>query len=120
MGARVKSDIFVAALLRSASSMGAFGAIVGRGHSDAGQVLIVGYDSRSGTHSLWAPAPQSLVADRDTVFAGGRLFERRLNDADPTQIDAFIDSEKRFDSDIWIVEIEADDDQLKTLFDTVD
>jgi len=119
MSARVKSDIFVAALLRSASSMGLFGTVIGRGQSDAGQVFIVGYDASSASHSLWAPAPQSLIEENNTVLSGGRLFEQRLSAVQPADIDEFLAREKRFDPDIWIVEIEAGDDTMRTLFDTV-
>jgi hypothetical protein len=61
---------------------------------------------RNGTESLHAPAPQSFFEEDDD---GRRLFETRLERADAEAVAEAIARERRFDGDLWVVSIEADD-----------
>lgn len=115
--ARVKSDIFVAGLLRAAQSRGIMGAVVSSGFSDSGSVFIVTYDPDTRLNSLWAPAPQASIIDDEVIPAGGRYFERRKAEATQDDIDRHLESERKFDPDIWVVELEAADKKLAGLFD---
>jgi hypothetical protein len=98
---RLRSDIFVAALLRRAFGEGAHGGVVHRGDDTAGAVF-VGVDRLDGTHDLYAPASQALSEEGD----GDRRFERTASRIDRPALLARIASERRFDSDLWFVEIE--------------
>jgi hypothetical protein len=99
---RVTSDIFVSALVRRVFGQGGFAAIVRRGATEAGAIFVV-TRGRLGTATLFGPAPQ-------TAYDGERPDERRfallLADAEEAAVEARIAKETRFDSDIWVVEIE--------------
>lgn len=56
-----------------------------------------------GLSSLWGPAPQSLY---DEEMRGTRKFEVLLENVADADISPRIASEAKFDSDIWVVEIE--------------
>lgn len=104
MSIRVTSDFFVSALVRRVFSAGGFAAIEKRGSPEAGAIFIR-QSSRFGTQTLYGPAPQT-VFDEET--SGDRRFEIRLKDSDRDAIDALIAREKRYDSDLWLVELEVD------------
>ena len=50
--------------------------------------------------ALYGPAPQSLAEDD-----GQRRFQLLL-DADPLSVEDRVERERRFDGDLWLVEIE--------------
>jgi len=99
----LKSDIWVSALLRRASVAGAFGAVVARGDSDAGAV-VVKVNLLDGRVRLRAPA-----IDLD----GARIWINPLGAAsadDDTvleaEADAYVKRRRDRDPDVWVVEIE--------------
>lgn len=99
---RLRSDVWVSALLRRAFAAGANAAIVHRGAEAAGAIFVA-VDRLDGTADLWGPAPQ---ADFSEETDGDRRFERlgvRLPRAD---LATRIASERRFDGDLWLVEVE--------------
>lgn len=108
---RLTTEIWVSALLRRVFSEGGFAAIERRGSAEAGTVLIVVRDRR-GQVSLYEPAPQSSYED-------GKPQERffccseRVVDAESAA--RRIDSEIRFDSDVWVLELEPGSSPLESL-----
>ncbi len=102
---RIRSDIFVSALTRRVFSAGGFAAVVEKG-SDASGAIFIRQRFRDGLETLYGPAPQSMVMveDRDD-----RQFEIRLARAEAEAVSDLIAREQRFDSDLWLVEIEVDD-----------
>lgn len=102
---RLRSDIFVSALMRRIFARGDFAAVEAKGAEEAGAVFLRQI-FRDGRESLHAPAPQSLVPAEG---GAGRLFETRLDRAEATAVADAIARERRFDSDLWVVAIETDD-----------
>jgi hypothetical protein len=106
--ARVTSDFFVAAYVRRRNDAGRFTAVVRRGAEEAGAIFVkVARLDR--TADLYGPAPQVLVDDADPAVAGGRVFERLMTATPEFEVDERLARERRFDSDLWVVETEAPD-----------
>lgn len=102
---RIRSDLFVSAMIRRVFSTGGFAAIERKGAEEAGSIF-VRQRSRDGLERLYAPAPQNFFAPDDD---SARKFELRLDKADSDQVREALDREVRFDSDLWIVELEVDE-----------
>jgi hypothetical protein len=102
---RLRSDIFVSALIRRVFGLGGFAAVERKG-AEASGAIFVRQRFRDGRETLFAPAPQMFVEDADAE--GGRWFEPRLIAAERDALDALLAREQKFDSDLWIVEIELD------------
>lgn len=96
---RLTSDFWVSAYLRRAAHDGLVAVLRRRGAREAGAIFVK-LDRLNGTAALYGPAPQAL-ADDD----GERRFQLLL-DADPLAIEDRVERELRFDSDLWLVEIE--------------
>jgi len=102
---RLKSDIFVAALIRRVFATGDFAAVEKRGAEEAGAIFIR-QRFRDGSETLFGPAPQ-VFSDSEESDAG-RRFEMRLRRQDAAVVTDVIEKESRFDSDLWLVEIETE------------
>jgi hypothetical protein len=107
---RVTTDLWVSALMRRVFSGGGFAAIAKRGASEAGAVFIIVRD-RLGGATLFGPAPQTSY---DTAKPDERYFVRHALD-DEAALDARLEKEKRFDYDIWVVEIEPGQGSVEEL-----
>ncbi|EFL88945.1 DUF1491 family protein [Ahrensia sp. R2A130] len=106
---RIKSEIWVSALLRRARGAGAFATVLHSGAEEAGAIfVVVNRGGLRGSYDLYAPAPQSLTVDDDTN-AYDRRFEQRLEGVDEGAINNALASERRFDPDLWAIEIEDRD-----------
>ncbi len=94
---RLKSGIRVAAQLRRAQAAGAFAVVARRGDPDAGAIAVKVY--------MGARKCRLHVQARDHE---GKPVWREPFDGpvEEAKIDAYLEKEKRFDQDIWIVEIE--------------
>jgi len=99
---RVTSALWVAAYVRRCHGEGAFAVVVRRGAEEAGAIIVT-VDRLDGTNDLYLPAPQSAF---DAAQPDERLFLRVLERAGADEISARLASERRFDSDIWIVTVE--------------
>ena len=99
---RLKSSIFVSAILRREQGEGAFGAVLRKGAEDAGAIFVV-HRTGGDTANVYAPAPQMFAVESGS---GERLFEERLRQAGPQEVGEFLDRQVKFDPDCWIVEIE--------------
>lgn len=100
---RLKSALWVAAYLRRCNVEGVFAAVRRRGAEEAGAIFIV-VNRLDGTADLYAPAPQTAFEARPDDRAFVPALKSRP--APETEIEAFLAREMRFDSDVWIVEIE--------------
>ena len=102
---RLKSGIWVAAYVRRCHIEGAFAAVRRRGAEEAGAVYIK-LNRLDGTGLLYGPAPQAAF---DDAHPSDRLFTvivGRDAPAPDADIEARLVREIRYDSDIWIVEVE--------------
>ncbi|MEC9463458.1 MAG: DUF1491 family protein [Pseudomonadota bacterium] len=102
---RIRSDIFVSALTRRVFSDGGYAAVVAKG-AEASGAIFVRQRFRDGLETLLGPAPQAMIGEGER---DDRIFEARLTRAEPEAVEALIAREQRFDSDLWLVEIEVDD-----------
>ena len=100
---RLKSEIWVKALLRRATGAGAPGVVVHRGDADAGSILVI-IVRLDGTVDLYGPAPAGLATDD-----GERRFECLASRKPEAEVAERILRERRLDSDIWAIEIEDRD-----------
>jgi hypothetical protein len=100
MTARIRADFWVSAYLRRRAAEGLVAVLRWRGHAEAGSILVK-IDRLDGTALLYGPAPPDASDDR----GGERLFERLL-EADAATVEARLARERRFDPDLWLVEIE--------------
>ena len=100
---RVTTDFWISALLRRVFSAGGFAAVVKRGATEAGAVFVLSR-GRLGEVSLFGPAPQTSY---DSAKPDDRFFTLLGAGDDAGTLDARLEREKKFDPDIWVVEIEA-------------
>ncbi len=102
---RLRSDIWVAAYLRRRNADGASAVLLRRGSAEAG-AIVVKLDRLDGRTALYGLAPQSLTGDLPPGV--DRLFTRMHEPEwiDPADAEARLARQVRFDSDLWIVEVE--------------
>ena len=100
---RVTTDLWVSALLRRVFIAGGFAAVVKRGATEAGAVFVLSR-GRLGEVALYGPAPQTSY---DSAKPDERFFTLLGAGEDGSALDARLEREKKFDPDIWVVEIEA-------------
>ena len=107
---RLTTDFWVSALVRKIFGEGGFAAVLNRGATEAGAVFILSR-GRTGESALYGPAPQ-------TSYEAGRPDERHFSlvaAGEESEIEARLAKERRFDPDIWIVEIEAGQSAVEDL-----
>ena len=101
---RVTTDFWVKAYLRRAAINGCPGAVMRHGDDTAGAIFIT-VNRLNGGVLLFGPAPAGFSGNED----GERRFmplhaERHLSESDAA---ALLEREVRFDSDVWLIEIES-------------
>ncbi|MCB5176318.1 DUF1491 family protein [Microvirga lenta] len=101
--ARLRSDFWVSAYLRRCGVEGIEAALRRRGAAEAGAIFVK-VDRLDGTASLYGPAPQLFLDD-----SGERLFVPVLQDVTPLDVEERVQRELRFDSDLWLVEVDDRD-----------
>jgi hypothetical protein len=101
---RLKSGIWISAYIRRCQAEGAFAAVRRRGAEEAGAIFIK-LNRLDGTAEIFAPAPQTAF---DDSHPGDRAFSPGLpkQPAPEADVEAYLLRQIRFDSDVWIVEVE--------------
>lgn len=80
---------------------GIYGAVIRKGAEEAGAVYVI-VNHLDGTFHFFGPAPGPSHDEE-----GERRWVEELNfPATMEQIDALLDRKRRFDPDIWVVEVE--------------
>ncbi|MGH6950950.1 MAG: DUF1491 family protein [Vitreimonas sp.] len=97
--AELKTEFWASALIRRAEIGGAFAAVVRRGDSDAGAVLVkvATLDKRA---RLYAPARDGEGERIWLDLSAGSLGD------DEAEVDAAIRKRSESDPDLWVIEIE--------------
>lgn len=108
---RVTTDLWVSALVRRAFSSSGFAAILQRGATEAGAVFVLTRD-RFGEVTLYGPAPQTSY---DSARPDERLFGKLETTLDEEIVTKRLEREKKFDPDIWVVEIEPGSEPVEEL-----
>jgi hypothetical protein len=109
---RLTTDFWVSALIRNVFRTGGFAAVMRRGATEAGAVFIT-VRNRLGQVTLYGPAAQ---ASYDTAKPDERLFAILVSEGESEAIDQRLAKEARFDSDIWVVELEPGDRDVAEFF----
>ncbi|WP_210485601.1 DUF1491 family protein [Microvirga antarctica] len=100
MSNRLRSDFWVSAYIRRCDVEGVEAVLRKRGAAEAGAIFVK-VDRLDGTASLFGPAPQVFLDD-----SGERLFSAILVDATPLDVEERMTKEMKFDSDLWLVEVD--------------
>jgi hypothetical protein len=108
---RLTTEFWLAAKLALIRANGGHATIVARGDPTSGSVMLVwrGRDGRS----LAASASAFGEAPGD---AGGRMFSWRPEAFDDTQIASLVAGERKFDRDLWVVELECGRAEAEAVF----
>jgi hypothetical protein len=101
---RLKSALWVAAYLRRCHVEGIFAVVRRRGAEESGAIF-VRVSRLDGTSDLFGPAPQSAF---DAAGEAARAFTPSLatQSAADADVEAYLARQVKFDSDVWIVEVE--------------
>jgi hypothetical protein len=99
---RLRTDIWVAAYMRTVEVQGGFATLRRRGAAEAGAVYVV-LDLLDGRCALFAPGPSDDSLERRFVRAHAAEW------ADSADISARLAREIKRDPDIWIVDVERRD-----------
>lgn len=100
---RLRSDFWVSAHLRRLNDLAIPAVLRRRGAAEAGAIFVK-VDRLDGTADLYGPAPQSLMAEPDDL--GERRFTPVQRGASPPDVEERLGREIRYDSDLWIIEID--------------
>jgi hypothetical protein len=103
LAARVTSALWVGAFVRRCQGDGAIATVARRGAEEAGAIAVV-VDRLDGRLDLYLPAPQAFFDEDERPR--DRLFQRVVTGADREAIATRLEREKRFDPDLWVVDVE--------------
>lgn len=99
---RLKSSIFISALLRQVNAEAGFGAVINKGSEEAGAIFI-SHAKAPGAYDFYGPAPQSFFTGDGSP---DRMFELLGNSLTEAEVSSRIASQLKFDPDCWVVELE--------------
>ncbi len=98
---RLKSEIWVQAFARRCNAEGKYCTVVAKGAIEAGAIFII-INRLDGRFHLFGPAPGPAFDDQ-----GDRRFVEELPfPATEQDIMALLERRRKFDSDLWVVEVE--------------
>ncbi|WP_421852520.1 DUF1491 family protein [Oricola sp.] len=112
MAARLTSSLFISAIIRQVNVDGGFAAVIRRGADEAGAIFICVPGGAGAGTALYAQVPQVVIADREDVPAGGRLFELVADRLSDVELAQRFEKETRLDPDFWVLELEVRDSDI--------
>ena len=98
MTPRLASSVLVSALIRRAEAEGGFGAVLARGDSAAGSIIVVLLE-RGGNPRIFE---RILQSDGQYSWASSATRPHDLRE----EVPAFIARRRRFDPDLWVLELD--------------
>jgi hypothetical protein len=111
---RVKSHIWVSAYLRRVNSAFVHAALVRRGDADAGAIYIK-VAALDGTAQVFAPLSAELAEmtpSESLIVEEGRAWQPVYKaQAGEAEADAYLAKQASRDPDMWVLEVEAGEDQ---------
>lgn len=100
---RLTSAMWFAVFMRTESARGAYVSVIKSGAQQAGAIFII-QNHLNSMLNLYAPAPQALMGELDN---DDRKFECVLDNVSQQVIDDYLEKQKNFDPDLWIIETES-------------
>ncbi|HXT06745.1 MAG TPA: DUF1491 family protein [Roseiarcus sp.] len=100
---RLRTDIWVAAYMRTIEVGGGFATLRRRGAAEAGAVFVV-LDALDGRCALFAPGPSD-----ETLGERRFLRAHKAEWVDSAEVSARLEREAKRDPDLWIVDVERRD-----------
>jgi hypothetical protein len=98
LSARLASQVLVSALIRQAQTEGGFGAVLARGDATAGAILVI-----LAERGVRAALLERLLRP-DGAYAWQEIGQGAADDA---ALRTLLDRRRRFDPDLWIVELDV-------------
>jgi hypothetical protein len=98
---RLKSEFWVQAFLRKCNGDGRFCTVVHTGAAEAGAIFII-INRLDGRFHLFGPAPGAAYNE----LGDRRFIEEVTFPAAEADVLALLERRKKFDPDLWIVEVE--------------
>lgn len=99
---RLRTDFWIAVLLRRVEAAGAYVSVARKGAAEAGAIFVT-VDGKDGSYDLYGPAPQTAFGEQSNA---DRLFSPMLLRGTAEDLQRRIESELRFDPDLWLIDIE--------------
>jgi len=93
---RLRSDLLVSAIQRQAEAAGCFVSVLTKGHDVGGMVFI-----------KWVQGREAKVFSERAMDDGRAWVTRHAEPVAEFEANATLESERSFDPDLWIVEIEG-------------
>lgn len=93
----LSTDVWVSGLIRRAELAGAFATVVKKGDLRAGVVILKAYNTSSRTARLYSAI---------TGSEGEPEWMQPVTSEFESELDAYIERQRRYDPDLWVVEIE--------------
>ena len=100
---RLTSAMWFAVFMRLETARGAYVSVLKSGAQQAGALFII-ENHLNGYLNLYSPAPQALLEEPDN---DDRKFECVFENASQEDIDIYLEKQKNFDPDLWIIETES-------------
>ena len=97
--ARLQSSIIVGALMKRAQAEGGFAAVLARGDSAAGSVLVILAERGRKVRIL------ERLLQPDGRYSWQRVGEQALENTEQTE--GFLERRQKFDPDIWLIELDV-------------
>lgn len=98
MEARIAASVLAGALIRKAEGEGGFGAVLAKGDSTAGSILVILLE-KGGNPRLFERLLQA-----DGTYSWQESGSQRVEN--PREVPEFIARQRRFDPDLWVIELD--------------
>ena len=93
----LSTDVWVGALIRRAQLEGAYATVVKKGDDRAGAVIVKAFNTTERRARLYSEA---FGPD------GEQFWMQPVESEQESELDAYIERQRRYDPDLWVVEIE--------------